>query len=306
MTIIFRCLEGVHGVGKTSWINRIKKCTNFPVIEENFLDFKLPDQRATTNVINELATIVAWFERIFKIVEANPEWELDTQEHFIYVDRSMLSPIAYMGSITSCGDDRETHRSASFLLHAVRSILIQACSNYNIMFHIVAFEPAEGAKQLLSQIRGRANSLDDRERTLRIAVLKEDNLDHIRHVTRVLEHAYFLLVNWGVVEPALRERIFVSTFTVNPENKGMLSGLSDVRATVAFHKGLSDACPKYRVPSGRDVNNFYGRYQFKDEIYISALKQHCPELADSLSERLTGIVEIESENDLMDSDSEWE
>ena len=295
MVIEFRCFEGVHGVGKTTMINRFK-AAGFPVIEENFLGFNLPDKRATTNIINEMATIVAWFERIFKFAEEHPEWEQDHHcAHVVYVDRSMLSPVAYMGSITSCGDDRETHRSASFLLHAIRSILVQACTSYNVMFHIVSFEPSRGDEQILSQIHKRAETLNVRDRELRMNVLKEDDIRHIKHVIHVLEHAYFLMINWSLSEPQLRNRIFISKYTVNYEQS--LKTLS----VNALHENFWKLRPKYRFPMsiGTDGSD---RYRFQDEYFVSVMSQHDPEVADLLHERLTSVNPVETEDDFVGPD----
>lgn len=98
--VVVICVEGIHGVGKSFFLNKLRQ-EGRHVLDEEFMNTVMKDY-SPTGMVRQVVWLADWIQRVVKAAAETQPLDL------IYVDRSMYSAIMY--------NDRENETNAMKLL----------------------------------------------------------------------------------------------------------------------------------------------------------------------------------------------
>lgn len=199
------CLEGCHGIGKTTLIEKLA-ADGFNVIKEGFFDSGPINPKRMTSPLNEIEIMRNWYKRVIaKVIELE-----DEDDKLVFIDRSPFACCAYMGAHEKPDIHPMINSTVNLYIAMARQFLYEMVTDYEVTLMFIHMKPVGGVHQLLKQIHKRME--DPAERELRMK-LREDSVDLISHVDSVLSHCATLMNSWFLI-PNFRHRILAKDMFV--------------------------------------------------------------------------------------------
>lgn len=182
------CLEGIHGVGKTTLCEKYKQ-QGFEVLDEAFFDRRQINEFDVTSYMNEVQVMTEWFSKVYhKLSELY--LRLDGAEYLV-VDRSPLACFAYFGVQSSNFRyneviSKEQRHLLTMMIYGFQELQGLYPELEVIILNCLCSSPTS----LLTSIRNRYEEKDGDKRK----ALREDDVSRIRRVSFCLDSGFKTLL----------------------------------------------------------------------------------------------------------------